>query len=143
MYPSSSTLLLPPMEQYQLVEVDRLVTGSAAAVPNSAEGAAAAAPPAAASGRPPGLWGEPLQGEEGMGAGDQSTVMMETLIAPALVVIQAEFALQLSVVELDHPAQPGQAGEAFGLRVFRKVREPVVRRRVCPLGPLDDQPFRA
>jgi hypothetical protein len=43
-------------------------------------------------------------------------------------VVEAELALQLAVVELDLPAQPGEAREALGLDVGGQVGEPVVAR---------------
>ncbi len=78
-----------------------------------------------------------------MSTGDQSTVMVEARIAPALVVIETKLAFQLPVVELDGPAQAGEAGQTFGLGVFGEVREPVVGWGVLPLGPLDDEPLGA
>jgi hypothetical protein len=56
-------------------------------------------------------------------------------------VVQAELALELLVVELDLPTQPGEAGEPLGLGLDGKVREPVIGRLILVLGPFDDQPF--
>ncbi len=70
------------------------------------------APPAAVSVRPPGLWAEPFDGEEGMSTGDESTMVMEPEITPPLVVVQAQLPFQLPVAELDGPAQTGQRGQA-------------------------------
>jgi hypothetical protein len=36
--------------------------------------------------------------------------VVEAQVAAALVVVQAELALELLVVQFDHPAQAGQAG---------------------------------
>ena len=57
--------------------------------------------------------------------------------------IEAELAFELLVVELDLPAQAGEAGEPFGLGVGGEVGEPVVGRLVFAFGPFGDQPFLA
>ena len=64
-----------------------------------------------------------------MGGGDEGGVVVPADPGAAFVVVEAELALQLLVVELDLPAQPGEAGEPFGLGVGGQVREPVVGRR--------------
>ena len=53
------------------------------------------------SGRPWGFWVEPLQGEEGVGAGDERCVVVEAGAAAAFVVVEAELAFELAVVELN------------------------------------------
>ena len=63
------------------------------------------------SGRPRGFWVEAFLGEEGVGAGDERGVVVEAGVAAAFVVVEAEFAFELAVVELDRPAQPGEPGE--------------------------------
>lgn len=68
-----------------------------------------------------------------MGAGNQSAVMMEAEAATAFMVIQASLSLELASVEFGHPAHLGQAGDPFGLRAFRKVRDLVVRGRFFSL----------
>src|SRR5206468_12543490 len=103
----------------------------------------AAAPPAAASGRPRGFWVKPLECEEGVCAGDERAVVVEAGVASSFVVVESEFAFELSVVELDRPAQPGEPGEPFAGRPRRQVGEPVVTRPVGPGGPFDDQPLLA
>ena len=69
--------------------------------------------------------------------------MMKAEVAAAFVVVKAELALELLVVELDHPPQPGEAGELLGLGVGWEVAEPVVAGVLVTFGPLDDQPFLA
>ena len=54
-----------------------------------------------------------------MGTGDERAVVMEARVAPALVMVQAQFPLELPIVEFDHPAQAGQTGEAFRLHDAR------------------------
>jgi len=75
----------------------------------------------AASGRPLGFWVESLQGEEGVRGGDQRGVVVPAQVGAPLVVIEAELALELAVVELDLPAQPGQARELGGIGVRGQV----------------------
>jgi len=53
--------------------------------------------------------------------------MVEAEVASALVVVEAELAFELPVVELDRPAQPGEPGESLVRLVFGEVREPVFR----------------
>jgi len=62
--------------------------------------------------RPLRFWVEPLEGEEGVGAGDERAVVMEAEVASAFVVVEPELALELAVVELDLPGQPGESGES-------------------------------
>ena len=76
-----------------------------------------------------------------MRAGDERAVVVEAEVASAFVVVEPELALQLAVVELDRPAQAGEAGEPLGLVIGGEVGEPVVARRLLALGPLDDQPL--
>ncbi len=68
---------------------------------------------------------------------------MKAEVAAALVVVKAEFAFELFVVELDHPAQPREARELLGFGVGRQVADPVVAGLLVAFGPFDDQPFLA
>ena len=54
--------------------------------------------------------------------------MMESEPSSPFIVVEAKLAFQLAVVELDRPAQAGEAGEALAGRGGGKVREPVVGR---------------
>ena len=49
-----------------------------------------------------------------MGDGDEGGVVVPADPGSAFVVVEAELAFQLFVVELDLPAQPGEAGEPLG-----------------------------
>lgn len=51
---------------------------------------------------------------------------MPAEVGAALVVVEPELALELLVVELDLPPQPGEACELLGLGVGGEVGEPVV-----------------
>ena len=64
---------------------------------------------------------ETLQGEEAVRGGDERGVVIPAKPGAALVVVEAELALELLVVELDLPAQPRQAREPLGLCVLRQV----------------------
>ncbi len=68
---TSRALLLTSWDEDELVEVDRLFAGEAAAGPASAGRVAGAAPPAAVLGWPRGFWVEPFEPEEGVRAGDE------------------------------------------------------------------------
>ena len=92
-------------------------------------------------GRPLVIWVLPLQGQEPVYGGHQRGVVIPAEPGAALVVVQAELALELLVVELDLPPQAGEAGEPLGLGVGGEVREPVIGRLILALGPFDDQPF--
>ena len=109
--------------------------------PSSAGRAGGGARPAGVLGRPLGSRAQALQGEEGVGAGDERAVVVETGIASAFVVVEAEFSFELAVVELDRPAQLREPREALGVGVGGEVGEPVVRRCLGVWGPLDDQPL--
>lgn len=61
-----------------------------------------------------------------MGAGHERAVVMDAEIAATLVVAEAEFALQLAVVEFDGPAQAGPPSQPLGRAVGGEVGEPVV-----------------
>jgi hypothetical protein len=61
------------------------------------------------------IWVLPLQGEEAVGGGDERGVVIPAEVGAPLVVVEAEFALELFVVELDLPAQPRQARKLLGL----------------------------
>ena len=56
-----------------------------------------------------------------MGGGDQSGVVIPAQPGAAFVVVQAELAFELLVVELDLPAQAGEPGEPFGFGVGGEV----------------------
>src|SRR5580765_4084609 len=96
--------------------------------PSSAGRAAAAAPPAGVSDRPRGLWVEPFDGQEGVRAGDECGVVVEAEVAAAFVVVEPKLAFQLPVVELDRPAQSGEAGEPIAWLILTEVGKPVVSR---------------
>src|SRR5712691_12999755 len=57
--------------------------------------------------------------------------------------VESELAFQLAVIELDRPAQAGEAGEPLAAFRLGQVGEPVVARRVGAGGPVDDQPLPA
>jgi hypothetical protein len=75
--------------------------------------------------------------------GDERAVVVKAWVAAAFVVIEAELALELLVVELDHPAQAREPGELLGLGRGREVGDPVIGRLVVAFGPFGDQPFLA
>ncbi len=77
---------------------------------------------------------QPFEGEEGGGAGDERCVVVEAEVASAFVVVEPEVAFQLAVVELDHPAQAGEAGEPLRRRLRGQVGEPVVGRCLLPFS---------
>ena len=79
------------------------------------------------------IWVLPLQGQEPVDGGHQRGVVIPAEPGAALVVVQAELALELLVVEFDLPAQSGEAGEPLGLGLGGEVREPVVGRLSCGL----------
>ena len=64
---------------------------------------------------------EPLEREEAVGGGDQRGVVIPAEPGAAFVVVQAELAFELLVVELDLPAQPREPGEPLGLGVGGEV----------------------
>ena len=67
------------------------------------------------------IWVLPLQGQEAVCGGDERGVVMPAEVGASLVVVQAELALELFVVELDLPAQPGEARELLGLGLLGEV----------------------
>jgi hypothetical protein len=73
------------------------------------------------SGRPRDSWVEPFEREEGVRAGDERAVVVEAGVASAFVVVEAEFAFELAVVELDRPAQPREPGEPLAALCFGQV----------------------
>jgi len=75
--------------------------------------------------------------------GDQRGVVIPPEPGAAFVVIKAELAFELSVVELDFPTQPREPREPAGLGRRREVGDPVVGRLGSAFGPLGDQPFLA
>ena len=64
---------------------------------------------------------EPLEREESVGGGDQRGVVIPAQPGAAFVVVQAELAFELLVVEFDLPAQPREPGELFGWGVGGEV----------------------
>src|SRR6266571_5355764 len=78
-----------------------------------------------------------------MRRGDERGVVVPAQVGAPLVVVEPELALQLLVVELDLPAQPGQAREPLWLFAAGQVGEPVVGWRLLAFGPLADQPLLA
>jgi hypothetical protein len=95
------------------------------------------------SGRPLGFWVKALQGEEAVGGGNECGVVVPAEPGAALVVVEAELALELFVVQLDLPAQPREPGELPGLGGSGQVGQPVVGRLLGALWPFGDQPFLA
>ena len=69
--------------------------------------------------------------------------MVKAEVAAAFVVVKAKLALELFVVELDHPPQSREARELLGLGRGGQVADPVVAGMLVPFGPLHDQPFLA
>ncbi len=63
-----------------------------------------------------------------MGAAAECCVVVESLVAAPFVVVEPEFAFELAVVELDAPAQAGEAGEPLAVFGFGEGGEPVVAR---------------
>src|SRR5438552_15928335 len=61
-----------------------------------------------------------------MRRGDERGVVVPAQVRAALVLVEPDLALELLVVELDLPAQPGQAREPLWLFVAGQVGEPVV-----------------
>src|ERR1035437_343539 len=106
-------------------------------------GAGAGGLPVGGSGRPRGFWFLALQGEESVGGGDEGGVVVPAEVGASLVVVEAELALELFVVQLDLPAPPREARELLGLGVGGQVADPVVTRLIMALGPLGDQPLLA
>jgi hypothetical protein len=78
-----------------------------------------------------------------VGEGDQGAVVVPADPGAAFLVVEAELAFELFVVELDLPAQPGEPGEPLGLAVGWQVAEPVVDRRVFAFAPFGDQELLA
>jgi hypothetical protein len=64
---------------------------------------------------------EPLECEEPVGGGDQRGVVIPAQPGAAFVVVQAELALELLVVEFDLPAQASEPREPFGCGVGGEV----------------------
>jgi hypothetical protein len=56
-----------------------------------------------------------------VGGGDQRGVVIPAEPGAAFVVVEAELAFELLVVELDLPAHAGEPGEPFGLGVGGEV----------------------
>src|ERR1039458_5173566 len=90
-----------------------------------------------------GFWVLTLQCEEGVRGGDERCVVVPAGVGASLVVVQAQLALELAIVELDHPAQPGQAREALWFGVGGEVAGPVDSPTVAALRQPDDHPLLA
>jgi hypothetical protein len=78
-----------------------------------------------------------------VGGAHQRRVVVPAKPGPAFVVVQAELAFELLVVELHLPAHACESREPLGLGVGWEVRDPVVGRLVLAVGPFGDQPFLA
>ncbi len=94
------------------------------------------------SGRRIRCWREALSPEEGVGHAHQGDVMVPAAEGAALEVVEPQGVLHLAVVELDAPAQSGEAHEVEQARRLGKVAEPVLDRLTLALGPLGRQPGR-
>ena len=57
--------------------------------------------------------------------------------------VEPELALELAVVEFDHPSQPREPGEPLRLGAGGEVRDPVVAGCLGAVRPFDDQPLLA
>ena len=84
-----------------------------------------------------------LECEEAVRGGHQCGVVIPAEPGAAFVVVEAELAFELLVVELHLPAHACEPRELFGLGVGGEVGEPVVGGLLVPFGPLRDQPFLA
>jgi hypothetical protein len=60
------------------------------------------------------IWVGPFQGQKAVGGGDHGAVVVKADITAAFVVVEAELALELAVVELDPPAQPASRASRSG-----------------------------
>jgi len=78
-----------------------------------------------------------------VGDGDQGGAVVPADPGASFVVVETELALELFVVELDLPAQPGEPAKPLGLSVGSQVADPVVDRRVAAGGPFGDQELLA
>jgi hypothetical protein len=67
--------------------------------------------------------------------------MVEPAPTPPLVVAQPHLLLELLEIPFDAPAQLGLLDQVSKRRVRRQGREPVFRRLLLPLRPLDQDPF--
>ena len=67
--------------------------------------------------------------------------MVEPAPAPPLVVAQPHLLLELLEIPFEAPAQLGWLDQVSKRRVRRQGREPVFRRLLLPLRPLDQDPF--
>src|SRR5215470_11652693 len=91
-----------------------------------------------------GMWsrgGNPLPfgDQETVGCDAQCAVMMESPPATALIMAEADFLLEVTVIMLDTPAQLGEIDEPAQRHVRVDGCEPVFDRLVLALGPLDEQ----
>ena len=96
------------------VEVDGLLAGLAAAGPALEDRLEQAGLLEGGSGRPRVIWVLPLQGQEPVRGGDQRGVVIPPEPGAAFVVVEAELAFELLVVELDLPAQPASRASRSG-----------------------------
>ena len=79
------------------------------------------------------IWVLPLQGQEPVRGGHQRGVVIPPEPGASFVVVQAEFAFELLVVEFDLPSHPGEAGESFGRPwAFPRASHPTIPRSVLP-----------
>src|SRR5712691_12259293 len=90
------------------------------------------------------LWGgkpSSLGRQERIGGDAQDPVVMESSPTAPLVVIEANFVLQLLEVSLNAPAQLDQADEILSWRCRGRIREPVLGGLCRRCWPLDHEPF--
>ena len=119
-----------------MVEVGGLVAGAAAAVPAREDGLEEQHRLGGVLGQPRGSRAKALEGEETVGHGDERGVVVPADPGAAFVVVESELALELLVVELDLPTQPGEPG---GIGVGRKVGDPEADECVGALRPDVDE----
>ena len=125
-------------------EVDGLVAGAAAAGPAAQDGLQEQHRLRECQAGRGAVGHSRSEREEGVRAGDERAVVVEAAVAAAFVVVEPELALELAVVELDRPAQPGEPGEPLGRGVGRAGWRASSRSgRPRPRGPFDDQPLLA
>jgi len=74
------------------------------------------------------IWVLALQGQEAVSGGDQGGVVMPAEVGASFVVVKAELSFELSVVQLDLPAQACEGGDLLVRGVGGQVGDPVLRR---------------
>ena len=72
------------------------------------------------------FWVQALQGEEGVCHAHQGDVVVPATEGAPLEVVEPERVLELAVVELDAPAQLGEAHEVCERRLRGQVGQPVL-----------------